>query len=169
MKVKYIGTGVYDIDFAGHSYRFEANEQKTLADNLYDEVQTKLNSVDGSLWEIIVDNASHTHSNKTTLDSVTEAFTSGLKTTYDGFTAGKENTGVAAGLVTGHTTTYNHANYDAYSTGKENTGVAAGLLGAHTTTYNHANFLSTNGISGSFTTVDSKTITITNGQVTSIV
>lgn len=151
MKLQYIGTGVYEIDFKGTSYRFEANEVKTLADDLLDEVLAKLNTVDGSLWEVITEDTAHTHTNKTILDAVTESFTTALKTTYDNYATGKEEVGVAAGLLTGHTTTYNHATYDGYAAGKENTGVAASLLGTHVT--NKHNFTHQVMFAGTFTTV----------------
>jgi len=42
--------------------------------------------------------ASHSHSNKSTLDAIEQAFTTALKSTYDGYATGKENT-IASGTT----------------------------------------------------------------------
>lgn len=84
----------------------------------------------------------HSHANKSTLDQITAAFTSALKSTYDGYASGKEDAGVAATAVGTHETTFSHA-----------------LL---------ATSLQQNAISGDFTTVDGKTVTVVDGQITAI-
>lgn len=81
----------------------------------------------------------HTHANKSTLDLVSAEFTTGLKSTYDGYAAGKENAGVAAGLVSGHESTYDHTDFL-----KASDGVAT----------------------ATFTTNDGKTVTVVDGQIT---
>ena len=111
----------------------------------------------------------HTHSNKTTLDAVTAAFTTALKSAYDAaVTAAHAHTNKATlDLIQEAFTTALKSTYDGYASGKENTGVAAGLVSGHTSAYAHNNFLSKNAITaGPFTTITG--ITVTDGQIVAI-
>ena len=109
------------------------HSNKTILDAIEAALTTALKSNYDSAYSAL-----HSHANLATLNNIQEAFTTALKSAYDGYASGKENTGVASGLVTGHESTYAHAN-----------------------------FLSKNGITaGPFTTITG--ITVTDGQIVAI-
>lgn len=98
-----------------------------------------------------LDTASHTHANKSTLDLISAAFTTALKSSYD------------AAVVDSHThsnKTVLDATQESFTTALKSdydTIAADGLVG--------------NGISGTFVTADviPLTVTVVDGQITSIV
>ena len=170
---KNFGTGNSDVATGDHSHsELHSHSNKAILDSIseafttalkanYDSAYTNSHThsnktVLDALTQAIIDN-SHTHGNKTTLDAITAAFTTTLKTSYDGAVTNSHThanktvlDGLTQAVIDNSHTHSNKAILDAISA-SFTTALKTSYDSAVTNSHTHSNTTALNNVSGTNT------------------